>query len=178
MRHQRKTIKLGRKEGHRKSLLSNLAVSLIEHNRIKTTLAKAKALRPLAEKLVTIGKKNTIHARRTAKAVLRQDEAVTKLFAEIAPRAANRKGGYTRIIKLPQRLSDAAEVAFIEWVDAPVLVETATPEPKPAKKAAAKKSEPKAEAKAEAKTEEAPAAEAEKPAKKTRAKKSEEKAAE
>jgi len=177
MRHQRKTVKLGRKEGHRKSLLSNLAVSLIEHNRIKTTLAKAKALRPLAEKLVTIGKKNTIHARRTAKAVLRQDEAVTKLFAEIAPRAANRKGGYTRIIKLPQRLSDAAEVAFIEWVDAPVLVETATPEPKPAKKAA-KKSEPKAEAKAEAKKEEAPAAEGEKPAKKPRAKKSEEKAAE
>lgn len=178
MRHQRKTVKLGRKEGHRKSLLSNLAVSLIEHNRIKTTLAKAKALRPLAEKLVTIGKKNTIHARRTAKAVLRQDEAVTKLFAEIAPRAANRKGGYTRIIKLPQRLSDAAEVAFIEWVDAPVLVETATPEPKPAKKAAAKKSEPKAEAKKE----EAPAAEAEKaaekPAKKPRAKKSEDKAAE
>lgn len=178
MRHQRKTVKLGRKEGHRKSLLSNLAVSLIEHNRIKTTLAKAKALRPLAEKLVTIGKKNTIHARRTAKAVLRQDEAVTKLFAEIAPRAANRKGGYTRIIKLPQRLSDAAEVAFIEWVDAPVLVETATPEPKPAKKAAAKKSEPKAEAKAEAKTEEAPAAEGEKPAKKAKAKKSDEKAAE
>ena len=177
MRHQRKTVKLGRKEGHRKSLLSNLAVSLIEHNRIKTTLAKAKALRPLAEKLVTIGKKNTIHARRTAKAVLRQDEAVTKLFAEIAPRAANRKGGYTRIIKLPQRLSDSAEVAFIEWVDAPVLVETATPEPKPAKKAAAKKTEAKA-AKAEAK-EEAPAAEAaEKPAKKAKAKKSEEKSAE
>ena len=177
MRHQRKTIKLGRKEGHRKSLLANLAVSLIAHNRIKTTLAKAKAVKPLAEKLVTIGKKNTIHARRTAKAVLRQDEAVTKLFAEIAPRAANRKGGYTRIIKLPQRLSDSAEVAFIEWVDAPVLVETATPEPKPAKKAAAKKTEAKAE-KAEAK-EAAPAAEAaEKPAKKAKAKKSEEKSAE
>ena len=173
MRHQRKTIKLGRKEGHRKSLLSNLAVSLIEHNRIKTTLAKAKALRPLAEKLVTIGKKNTIHARRTAKAVLRQDGAVTKLFAEIAPRAADRKGGYTRIIKLPQRLSDAAEVAFIEWTDAPVIVETATPEPKAAKKVA----KPKAEAKTEAKAE-APAAEAEKPAKKPKAKKTEEKAAE
>ena len=75
MRHQKKTVKLGRKEGHRKSLLANLAVSLIEHNRIKTTLAKAKAMRPLAEKLVTIGKKNTLHARRTAKAVLRQDDA-------------------------------------------------------------------------------------------------------
>jgi large subunit ribosomal protein L17 len=176
MRHQRKTIKLGRKQGHRDSLLSNLAVSLIEHNRIKTTLAKAKALRPLAEKLVTIGKKNTIHARRTAKAVLRQDEAVTKLFAEIAPRAADRKGGYTRIIKLPLRQSDAAEVAFIEWTDAPVLVETATPEPKPAAKKAAK---PKATEAAKAE----PAAEAaekpEKAEKKPRAKKTtEEKAAE
>jgi len=167
MRHQRKTVKLGRKEGHRKSLLANLAVSLIEHNRIKTTLAKAKAVKPLAEKLVTIGKKNTIHARRTAKAVLRQDGAVTKLFTEIAPRAAARKGGYTRIIKLGQRMSDASEMAFIEWVDAPVLVETATPEPKPAAKKAAK---PKAEA--------APAAEGEKPAKKPRAKKTEEKPAE
>ena len=146
MRHQRKTVKLGRKEGHRKSLLANLAVSLIAHNRIKTTLAKAKAVRPLAEKLVTIGKKNTIHARRTAKAVLRQDEAVTKLFAEIAPRAADRKGGYTRIIKLGQRVSDASEMAFIEWTDAPVIVETATPEPKPAKKAAkAKAAAPAAE---------------------------------
>jgi large subunit ribosomal protein L17 len=148
MRHQRKTVKLGRKEGHRKSLLANLAVSLIAHNRIKTTLAKAKAVKPLAEKLVTIGKKNTIHARRTAKAVLRQDEAVTKLFAEIAPRAADRKGGYTRIIKLGQRVSDASEMCFIEWTDAPVLVETATPEPKPAKKAAKAKAEAAAPAEA------------------------------
>jgi large subunit ribosomal protein L17 len=164
MRHQRKTVKLGRKEGHRKSMLANLAVSLIAHNRIKTTLAKAKAVKPLAEKLVTIGKKNTIHARRTAKAVLRQDEAVTKLFAEVAPRAADRKGGYTRIIKLGQRVSDASEMAYLEWTDAPVLVETATPEPKPAAKKAAK---PKAEAAAPAAEGEA----AEKPAKKPRAKK-------
>jgi large subunit ribosomal protein L17 len=159
MRHQKKTVKLGRKEGHRKSMLANLVVSLIEHSRIKTTLAKAKAIRPLAEKVVTIGKKNTLHARHTAKAVLRQDDAVTKLFAEVAPRAADRKGGYTRIIKLGQRLSDASEMAFIEWVDAPVAVETATPEPK-SKKAV----KPKAAA------EDAPAAEA-KPAKKPRAKK-------
>ena len=163
MRHQKKTVKLGRKEGHRKSLLANLVVSLIEHSRIKTTLAKAKAIKPLAEKVVTIGKKNTLHARRTAKAVLRQDDAVKKLFADVAPRAANRHGGYTRIIKLGMRKSDAAPMAFIEWVDGPVLVETATPEPAKAKKAAAK---PKAEAKAEA----APADEA-KPAKKPRAKK-------
>lgn len=166
MRHQRKTVKLGRKEGHRKSLLANLAVSLIAHNRIKTTLAKAKAVKPLAEKLVTIGKKNTIHARRTAKAVLRQDEAVTKLFAEIAPRAADRKGGYTRIIKLGQRVSDASEMCFIEWTDAPVIVETAAPEPKPAKKAAKAKAEVAAPA-AEAES----AEKAEKPAKKPRAKK-------
>ena len=168
MRHQNKTVKLGRNDGHRKSLLANLVVSLIEHSRIKTTLAKAKAVRPLAEKLVTIGKKNTLHARRTAKAVLRQDSAVKKLFSDVAPRAASRNGGYTRIIKLGQRLSDAAPMAFIEWVDAPVLVETATPEPAKTKKAAAKaKAEPKAEAKAEAE----PKAEAAKPAKKPRAKK-------
>ena len=123
MRHQKKTVKLGLKEGHRKSLLANLVVSLIDHSRIKTTLAKAKAIKPLAEKVVTIGKKNTLHARRTAKAVLRQDEAVKKLFAEVAPRSADRKGGYTRIIKLGQRLSDAAPMAFIEWVDAPQVVD-------------------------------------------------------
>ncbi len=165
MRHKKKTVKLGRKEGHRKSMLANLVVSLIEHSRIKTTLAKAKAIKPMAEKVVTIGKKNTLHARRTAKAVLRQDDAVKKLFAEVAPRAANRNGGYTRIIKLGMRKSDAAEMCFIEWVDAPVLVETAAPEPAKAKKAAAK---PKAEAKAEPAAE---AAEEAKPAKKPRAKK-------
>jgi len=145
MRHQKKTVKLGRKEGHRKSLLANLAVSLIEHSRIKTTLAKAKAVQPLAEKLVTIGKKNTLHARRTAKAVLRQDDAVKTLFADVAPRAADRKGGYTRIVKLGQRKSDAAPMALIEWVDAPMIVETPAPEPK-----AKKVTKPKAEAAAEA----------------------------
>jgi large subunit ribosomal protein L17 len=162
MRHQKKTVKLGRKEGHRKSLLANLAVSLIEHTRIKTTLAKAKAVRPLAEKLVTIGKKGTLHARRTAKAVLRQDGAVKKLFADIAPRAAARQGGYTRIIKLGQRPSDSAPMAFIEWVDAPATVVETVPEPKPGKKAAKAKAPPAAPA-------------AEKPAKKPRAKKADEK---
>ena len=165
MRHQKKTVKLGRKEGHRKSLLANLAVSLIEHTRITTTLAKAKAVRPLAEKLVTIGKKGTLHARRTAKAVLRQDGAVKKLFADVAPRAAARKGGYTRIIKLGQRKSDAAPMAFLEWVDGPEMVEVATPEPKPAKKA-------KKPAAAEAAPAEGAAEEA-KPEKQPRAKKSE-----
>ena len=161
MRHQKKTVKLGLKEGHRKSLLANLACSLIEHSRIKTTLAKAKAVKPMAEKMVTLGKKKTLHARRTALAVLRQANIVKMLFDDVAPRAADRKGGYTRIIKLGQRKSDASEMCFIEWVDAPLLVETALPEPKaakPAKKAAAKKDEPAAEGEA-------------KPAKKPRAKK-------
>lgn len=119
MRHQKKTIKLGRTAEHRKALLANQVCSLIEHQRIKTTLAKAKAVRPLAEKMVTLGKKGSLHARRTALAVLRQKNAVKKLFDDIAPRTAARSGGYTRIIRLGQRRSDAAPVAFLEWVDAP-----------------------------------------------------------
>ena len=113
-------------------------VSLIEHSRIKTTLAKAKAVRPLAEKILTLGKKNTLHARRTALSYLCQNEgAVHRLFAEVAPRAADRKGGYTRIVKLGQRKSDAAPMAFIEWVDG-TIVEEAAPEPKTKAKKAAK----------------------------------------
>ena len=100
MRHQKKTLKLGRTAEHRKALLANQVCSLIEHQRIKTTLAKAKAVRPLAEKMVTLGKKGSLHARRTALAVLRQKDAVKKLFDDIAPRSADRNGGYTRIVKL------------------------------------------------------------------------------
>ena len=139
MRHQKNTVKLGRKEGHRKSMLSNLACSLIEHSRIKTTLAKAKAVKPMAEKMVTLGKKKTLHARRTALAVLRQANIVKILFDQVAPRAATRKGGYTRIVKLGQRISDASEMCFIEWVDSATEVETATPEAKAPKKVAVKK---------------------------------------
>ncbi len=123
MRHQKKTVKLGLTAAHRKALLANQVCSLIEHQRIKTTLAKAKAVRPLAEKMVTLGKKGSLHARRTALATLRQKDAVRKLFEDIAPRAAERKGGYTRIVKLGARKSDSAPVAFIEWVDAPLAVE-------------------------------------------------------
>ena len=156
MRHQKKTVKLGRTAEHRKSLLANQVCSLIEHQRIKTTLAKAKAVRPLAEKMVTLGKKGSLHARRTALSVLRQKDAVKKLFDDIAPRAAERNGGYTRIIKLGLRKSDAAPVAFIEWVDGPVVVEEPAPETKGKKGKAAK----------------TPAAEpAAKPARKTAAKK-------
>ena len=128
MRHQKKTIKLGRTAEHRKSLLANQVCSLIEHQRIKTTLAKAKAVRPLAERMVTLGKKNTLHARRIALSVLRQKDAVKKLFEDIAPRSADRNGGYTRIIKLGQRKSDSAPVAYLEWVDAVLVTEDPAPE--------------------------------------------------
>lgn len=132
MRHQKKTVRLGRTAAHRKALLANQVCSLIEHQRIKTTLAKAKAVRPLAEKMVTLGKKGSLHARRTALAVLRQKNAVKKLFDEVAPRSATRNGGYTRIVKLGQRKSDSAAMAFIEWVDALVVEEKPATE-KPAK---------------------------------------------
>jgi large subunit ribosomal protein L17 len=92
-------------------------VSLIEHEQIKTTLAKAKAVRPFAEKMVTLGKRGDIHARRLAHGYLHSDTAVKKLFGEIAPASATRKGGYTRITKLGQRQTDSAPMAFIEWVD-------------------------------------------------------------
>src|SRR4029453_8479911 len=128
MRHQKKTIKLGRKAEHRKALLANQVCRLSEHQPIRTTLAKAKAVRPLAEKMVTLGKKGSIHARRTAFAVLRQKNAVKKLFDEIAPRTAERNGGYTRIVKLGQRKSDSAPIAYLEWVDAAILIEEAIDE--------------------------------------------------
>jgi large subunit ribosomal protein L17 len=141
MRHQKKRIKLGRTAEHRKALLANQVCSLIQHQRIKTTLAKAKAVRPLAEKMVTLGKKGSIHARRTALATLRQKNAVKKLFDDIAPRSTERNGGYTRVVKLGQRKSDSASMAFIEWVDAAQVIEEKAakekktkrkePEPKP-----------------------------------------------
>jgi large subunit ribosomal protein L17 len=132
MRHQKKVIKLGRTAEHRKALLANQVCSLIEHERIKTTLAKAKAVRPLAEKMVTLGKNGSLHARRNALSALRQKNAVKKLFDNIAPRSANRNGGYTRIIRLGQRKSDSARIAFIEWVDAaPATEEKAAKEKKP-----------------------------------------------
>jgi large subunit ribosomal protein L17 len=160
MRHQKKTLKLGLTAAHRKALLANQVCSLIEHQRIKTTLAKAKAVRPLAEKMVTLGKKGSLHARRTALAVLRQKGAVKKLFDDIAPRSATRNGGYTRIVKLGARKSDSAPIAFIEWVDAPLVVEDAAPEEKGKKRKSAKanadtdaKPEPKSKKSDKAKSE-------------------------
>ncbi|MCB1206388.1 MAG: 50S ribosomal protein L17 [Verrucomicrobiae bacterium] len=122
MRHHNKTAKLQRKKAHRDALLRNLAASLIEHRRLTTTLAKAKALRPFAESLVTLGKKGDLHARRRALTLLGSNQlaqrSVKTLFGDIAPASAERQGGYCRIIKLGQRQSDAAPMAMIEWVDA------------------------------------------------------------
>ncbi len=142
MRHQKKTVRLGRKAEHRKALLANQVCNLIEHQRIKTTLAKAKAVRPLAEKMVTLGKNGSIHARRTAFSTLRHKDAVKKLFDDVAPRSTERNGGYTRIVRLGQRKSDSASMAFIEWVDAAVVVEE-----KPAEEKTAKRKEPEAKPK-------------------------------
>jgi large subunit ribosomal protein L17 len=164
MRHQKKTIKLGRTAEHRKALLANQVCSLIEHQRIKTTLAKAKAVRPLAERMVTLGKNGSIHARRTALATLRQKSAVKKLFDDIAPRSAERNGGYTRIVKLGQRKSDSARMAFIEWVDMAEVVEEKPAEEKKAKRKEAEAKPTKAESEAVPPKEEEPAAKEEKPA--------------
>ena len=164
MRHQKKTIKLGRTAEHRRALLANQVCSLIEHQRIKTTLAKAKAVRPLAERMVTLGKNGSIHARRRALAVLRQKSAVKKLFDDIAQRSSERNGGYTRIIKLGARTSDSARMAFIEWVDMAEVVEEKPAEEKKAKRKEAEAKLKKAEPEAAAPKKEEPAVEEEKPA--------------
>jgi large subunit ribosomal protein L17 len=117
MRHRRNDIKLGRTSMHRKHMLANLVCSLIEHNQVRTTLAKAKAARPLAEKCVTLGKKGTLHHRRRAVSILRQEKVVKRLFSDIAPRFQQRNGGYTRIIKIGQRVGDAAEIALLQFIE-------------------------------------------------------------
>jgi large subunit ribosomal protein L17 len=119
MRHGKKTIKLGRKSEHRNLLLANQVCSLIEHSRIRTTLAKAKAVRPFAEKMITLGKRGDLHARRVAFSFLRQKEAVRKLFADLAVSASGRQGGYCRVVKLGPRQSDSAPMAYLEFVDRP-----------------------------------------------------------
>ena len=117
MRHGKKFNHLGRKAPHRKAMLANMACSLIEHKRIKTTVAKAKALRVYIEPLLTKSKNDTMHSRRTVFSYLKQKEAITELFGDIASKIASRPGGYTRILKLSNRLGDNAEMCFIELVD-------------------------------------------------------------
>jgi large subunit ribosomal protein L17 len=167
MRHLKRTAKLGRTSTHRNAMLANLVCSLIKHKRVTTTLAKAKAARPVAEKIVTLGKRGTIQARRLVTARLhargpaiqldkderrkwRQSEDVLRiLFEDIAPAFKERNGGYTRIVKMNQRAGDAAQRAILEWVDyAPVTAapaETAAAEA--GKPAEDKPAEPKAEKK-------------------------------
>ena len=117
MRHQRAGKKLGRTSAHRKALYANLAGALIEHGRIKTTEAKAKAVKPIAEQMITLGRRGDIHARRQAIAFLRSQDVVHKLFSEVAPRFADRPGGYSRIVKIGTRQGDAAEMVYLEFVD-------------------------------------------------------------
>nr|WP_294896136.1 50S ribosomal protein L17 [uncultured Pedobacter sp.] len=117
MRHGKKFNHLGRKTAHRKAMLANMASSLIEHKRITTTLAKAKALRVYVEPIITKSKNDTTHSRRTVFAYLQNKEVVTTLFREVAEKVATRPGGYTRIVKLGNRLGDNAEMALIELVD-------------------------------------------------------------
>src|SRR5215212_1421023 len=135
MRHLKRTAKLGRTGTHRNAMLANLVCSLIKHKRVQTTLAKAKAARSVAEKMVTLGKSGTISDRRLAVGRLHSEEAAKILFTELAPVFKERRGGYTRIIKLNQRQGDAAELAILEWVDAPI---ESAPEPKEEKTAEAK----------------------------------------
>ena len=141
MRHLKRTAKLGRTGTHRNAMLANMVCSLIKHKRIITSLAKAKAARSVAEKMVTLGKAGTIHARRLAASRLRQEDAVRTLFNEIAPTQKERKGGYTRIIQMHQRQGDASQRVILEFVDVPQTPEAAAPaadkekaEPKPAAK--------------------------------------------
>ncbi len=117
MRHGKKVMHLGRKTAHRKSMLANMACSLIEHKRINTTLTKAKALKQFIEPIVTKSKSDTTHNRRLAFSSLRDKTAVTELFREVAAKVGDRPGGYTRIIKLGNRLGDNADMAMIELVD-------------------------------------------------------------
>ncbi|KIO78429.1 50S ribosomal protein L17 [Pedobacter lusitanus] len=168
MRHGKKHNHLGRTKSHRKAMLANMASSLIKHKRISTTLAKAKALRMYVEPLITKSKNDTTHSRRTVFSYLQDKDSVTELFRDVAAKVANRPGGYTRIIKLNNRLGDNAEMALIELVDYNEVYgkEAATEEKKTTRrgrsKSTAKKADAPAKAEAAAETEavvEAPAAE-------------------
>ncbi len=154
MRHNKAINHLGRKSGHRKALLANMATSLILHKRIQTTVAKAKALKMYVEPLITKSKEDTTHSRRVVFSYLKNKEAVTELFRTVAPKIADRPGGYTRVLKTVFRLGDGADMALIELVDFNEAALAASP------KKAAKKTTRRSSKKAEA----APAAEVETPA--------------
>ncbi|MGF1554583.1 50S ribosomal protein L17 [Paucihalobacter sp.] len=130
MRHGKKVNHLSRKTAHRKSMLANMACSLIEHKRINTTVAKAKALKQFVEPMITKSKEDTTHNRRLVFSKLRQKEAVTELFRDVAAKVGDRPGGYTRIIKLGNRLGDNADMAMIELVDYNEIYNATKPEKK------------------------------------------------
>jgi large subunit ribosomal protein L17 len=121
MRHQRTGKKLGRDSAHRRALYANLASELIEHERIKTTITKAKAVKPIAEQMITLGRRGDMHARRQAVAFLGSKDIVHKLFDDLGPRYAERPGGYLRIIRIGPRPGDAAEMVYLELVDTPLV---------------------------------------------------------
>ena len=148
MRHNKAFNHLGRKSGHRKAMLANMASSLIINKRIETTLAKAKAVREYVEPLITKSKDDSTHSRRIVFSYLKQKEAVTELFRNIAPKVADRPGGYTRILKLGFRQGDAAEMAMIELVDFNELTaaENKAADKKTSTRRSRKKAAPKAEA--------------------------------
>ncbi len=132
MRHARTGKKLGRDSAHRKALYSKLAGALIEQGRIRTTVTKAKAVKPIAEQMITLGRRGDLHARRQATSFLRSRDVVHKLFAEVAPLFKDRPGGYTRIVKIGPRAGDSAEMAYLELVDEEYVAkerEARTPEP-------------------------------------------------
>ncbi len=177
MRHGKKINPLGRKKAHRELMLSNMACSLIEHKRINTTLAKGKELRKYVEPLITKSKEDSTHSRRVVFSYLRSKEAVTELFREVAPKIAERPGGYVRILKTGRRLGDGAELCMVELVDFNELLlntekktksrrsrrggkKQAAPAAAPAAEAEVKQEEPKAEAPAAKAAEVAPAPEA------------------
>ncbi len=145
MRHRKRTAKLGMKSQHRRSTLANLVCSLIKHNRVTTTIARAKEARRYADKMVTLAKKGTLHHRRQALAFLRQKDAVRKLFAELGQQHADRQGGYTRIVRVGHRLGDAAELAILEWTG------TASTAPASEDAKSAKETKPKKKEASEAK---------------------------
>ena len=158
MRHNKAINHLGRQSGHRKALLANMACSLIEHKRITTTVAKAKALRSYVEPLITKSKEDTTHSRRIVFSYLKDKNAVSELFRTIAPKIAERQGGYTRVLHVGFRQGDAAEMALIELVDFnEAALASAT---KAAKKTTRRSRAKKAEAQVEAPAAEAPATEA------------------
>ena len=160
MRHGKKINHLGRTAPHRKAMLANMACSLIEHKRINTTVAKAKALRVYVEPLLTKAKEDTTHNRRTVFSYLQSKEAVTELFRTVAPKIAERNGGYTRIIKTGFRLGDAADMAMIELVDFNEIYNPNAEEKKTTRRSRRSTAAPKKETAAvETKVEESPAAE-------------------